>query len=51
VQPSFAAYDDELLRAVNQWRYEPARKGERPVRYRRVIDFVLRGQDSVSPRR
>jgi TonB family protein len=51
VQSSFAAYDDELLRAVNEWRYEPARKGDRPVRYRRVIDFVLRGQDSVSQRR
>lgn len=51
LEGSFAAYDDELLRATRDWRYEPARKGDRPVRYRRVIDFVLRGTDEVAQAR
>lgn len=51
IETSFAAYDDELLRATRDWRYEPARKGDRPVRYRRVIDFVLRGADEVAQAR
>lgn len=51
LEGAFAAYDDELLRATRDWRYEPARKGDRPVRYRRVIDFVLRGTDEVAQAR
>lgn len=51
IEGAFAAYDDELLRATRDWRYEPARKGDRPVRYRRVIDYVLRGTDEVAQAR
>ncbi len=51
ISQSFSAYDDELLRATRDWRYEPARKGDRPVRFRRVIDFVLRGTDEVAQAR
>ncbi|MGE0816955.1 MAG: energy transducer TonB [Vicinamibacterales bacterium] len=50
LQESFASYDDELLRAVAEWRYEPARKRDRPVKYRRVIEFVLRGDSDLARR-
>jgi len=50
VQKSFASYDDELVRATADWRFEPARKRERAVRYRRSIDFVLRGDGDLAQR-
>jgi protein TonB len=43
LQPSVSVYDALLLKATKQWRYRPAMKGGQPVRYRRVIDYVLSG--------
>ena len=33
-------YDAVLLQSVKQWRYRPASRGGRPVRYRRIINIV-----------
>lgn len=42
LQPSFSVYDDQVLKATKDWRYQPALKREFPVQFRRVIDYVLR---------
>lgn len=42
LQPSFSTYDDQVLKATKDWRYQPALKHEFPVQFRRVIDYVLR---------
>lgn len=42
LQPSFSMYDDQVLKATRDWRYQPALKREYPVQFRRVIDYVLR---------
>lgn len=36
-------YDTELLRATGTWRFEPARKDGRAVRYLRIIRVVVKG--------
>lgn len=41
---SHPAYDSTLVSAARRWRYSPAVKDGRPVRYRKVIDFTLRGR-------
>ena len=51
LQPSFSAYDERLLNAARQWRYGPAMKRDRPVSYRRVIEYVLTGADQRSTQR
>lgn len=38
---SYNPYDDKVLQAVKQWRYQPASKRRVPVQFRRVIDYVL----------
>lgn len=43
VQPAFNLYDERLLRATKQWRYQPATKRSHPVQYRRVIEYTLTG--------
>lgn len=42
LQPSFSLYDDQILKATKDWRYQPALKREFPVQFRRIIDYVLR---------
>ena len=37
-------YDQILVAAAKSWAYEPAVKDGRPVKYRKVVDFTLRGQ-------
>jgi TonB family protein len=37
-------YDLQLAAAAKAWRYEPAVKDGRPVKYRKVVEFTLRGQ-------
>lgn len=44
IQPSFSFYDEEVLRATRQWRYQPATKRGYPVQYRRTVDYVISGQ-------
>ena len=36
------AYDEALLRAARTWKYVPARKGTKPVRYRHLFEVSLR---------
>ena len=36
-------YDSELLRAAGAWRFVPARKDGRPVRYLKIIRIVVKG--------
>jgi hypothetical protein len=47
VAPSFAGYDALLVSAAKRWRYEPASKEGRPVRFRKVIQINLRGRSGV----
>ena len=35
-------YDAELLRAARNWRYVPARKDGKPVKFARVINVLLK---------
>lgn len=42
VKPTAPAYDDELLRNSRSWRFQPATKGDQPVRFRHLITVVLR---------
>jgi protein TonB len=35
-------YDDLLLQSARNWRYTPAKKDGRAVRYRQVLEIVLR---------
>lgn len=42
LERSFSMYDDQVLKATRDWRYQPALKREFPVQFRRVIDYVLR---------
>ena len=44
IQPSFSLYDEEVLRATRQWRYQPATKRGYPVEYRRTVDYALSGK-------
>jgi TonB family protein len=41
---SHPAYDSTLVSAARRWRYSPAVRDGQPVRYRKVIDFTLRGR-------
>ena len=42
-------YDDLLLQSARSWRYTPAKKDGKPVRYRQVLEIVLRpSQEDVS---
>jgi TonB family protein len=36
------SYDHSLTRAARSWRYTPAKRGGQPVRYRQVLEIVLR---------
>jgi len=44
LQAVFASYDLQLLAAAKNWKYEPARKGNQPVKYRKAIGVVLKGE-------
>lgn len=44
VAPSFAGYDALLVSAAKRWRYEPAVKDGRPVRFRKLIEVHLRNR-------
>jgi hypothetical protein len=39
--PAFPSYDRELLNAAQRWKYAPATKDGRPVKYRKVITITL----------
>ena len=42
-EPAFPFYDRDLLNAAQQWRYLPATRNGRPVKYRKVITVTLGG--------
>jgi hypothetical protein len=42
-EPAFPSYDRELLNAAQSWKYTPAVKDGRPVKYRKVITVTLGG--------
>jgi TonB family protein len=42
-EPAFPSYDRELLNAAQRWKYAPATKDGRPVKYRKVITVTLGG--------
>ena len=42
VTPAHPAYDPLLLAAVKDWQYKPAMRDGQPVRYQKLIPFVLR---------
>jgi hypothetical protein len=42
-EPVFPSYDRELLNAAQGWKYTPAIKDGRPVKYRKVIGVTLGG--------
>jgi TonB family protein len=42
VTPGHPAYDPLLLAAAKDWQYKPAMRDGKPVRYQKLIPFVLR---------
>ena len=42
-EPAFPSYDRELLDAAEGWKYKPAIKDGRPVKYRKLITVTLGG--------
>jgi tetratricopeptide (TPR) repeat protein len=42
VTPISVYYDPELLNATKRWRYQPATKDGKPVKFRKSLDIVLR---------
>lgn len=42
-EPAFPSYDRELLKTAQRWKYTPASKDGRPVKYRKVITVTLGG--------
>ncbi len=42
-QPAFPSYDRELMNAAQRWKYAPATKDGRPVKYRKIITITLGG--------
>jgi hypothetical protein len=42
-EPAFPSYDQELLDAARRWKYTPATKDGRAVKYRKVIAVTLGG--------
>ena len=42
-EPAFPSYDRELLNVAQRWKYAPATKDGRPVKYRKVITVTLGG--------
>jgi TonB family protein len=42
VRPISPGYDGALLRATSQWRYVPAQKDGKPVKYRQILAITLR---------
>jgi len=49
LQKTGTAYDAQLLEAARKWRHQPAKRGGVPVKYRRTVGFVLRGQEQTQP--
>jgi len=41
-EPIHVTYDRRLIEAATHWRYEPARVGGQPVKYRKVIEVTVR---------
>ena len=42
-EPAFPSYDRDLLNTAQRWKYTPAIKDGRPVKYRKVITVTLGG--------
>jgi TonB family protein len=49
LQGTGTPYDTQLVEAARKWRYQPATRGGLPVKYRRTVGFVLRGQGQTPP--
>jgi protein TonB len=49
LQGTGTSYDAQLVEAARKWRYQPAMRGGVPVKYRRTVGFVLRGQGQSQP--
>lgn len=47
-QPTILPYDQALLSAAKNWRYRPAVRGARPVKYRKIITVTLRPSTSTT---
>ena len=41
VTPIWPAYDAALVQAARKWRYQPAVKDGKPVKFRRVLDINI----------
>jgi len=48
LQGTGTSYDAQIVEAARKWRYQPATRGGVPVKYRRAVGFVLRGQGQGS---
>jgi len=44
VERTHPLYDTTLVSAARRWQFEPALKDGQPVRYRKMVDFTLRGR-------
>jgi TonB family protein len=44
VKPLSPLYDRELLAAAKRWKYRPAMKGSEPVKYRWLMEIVLKSR-------
>src|SRR5262249_49146111 len=42
VKAASALYDNVLLKAARQWRFKPAMRNGKPVKFRKIFDLVLR---------
>jgi len=43
LEPAFPSYDWDLLNAAQRWKYRPATRDGRPVKYRKVIAVTIGG--------
>lgn len=41
LRPTHPSYDVALIAATMSWRFEPARRGDDPVKYRLTFDVIL----------
>jgi hypothetical protein len=51
VRSIWPSYDGLVLEAAKRWRYQPALKDGRPVRFRKFLDITVNESESATPRR